>query len=367
MSSTKRSPETLPGGLTSRTGQEAESSRNDRAGQAQAGPATEGIAPDSHDKVLARSNLPIEPIEAEVKRLREELELVSRQASMAEVATGTLHNVGNVLTSVNISASLVKNRLRESRVANLGKALVLFREHKADLAAFLRDDPKGKVLPSYLETLADHLAAEQTEMLREMDSLTHNIEHVKEIVAMQQNYAKLCGITETLQVAELVQDAIRMNLGAFERHGVTVIREFLDVPKVLVDKHKVLQILVNLMRNAKYAMDELGPAEKRLTVGIASKGKDRVVVSIRDNGIGISAENLNRIFSHGFTTKRDGHGFGLHSGLKAAQEMGGHLEALSEGPGKGAVFCLELPVATTQPASVPHQNGNGNHDNPASS
>jgi signal transduction histidine kinase len=301
-------------------------------------------------------------LEAEVARLGEELKILSRQASMAEVATGTLHNVGNVLTSVNISASLVSNRLRQSRVGNLGKALVLLREHRSDLAAFLTDDPKGKVLPSYLETLADHLTAEQSEMLREMESLSKNVEHIKEIVAMQQNYAKLCGVTETLQIAELVQDAIRMNLGAFERHSVTVIREFGEVPKVTVDKHKVLQILVNLMRNAKYAMDELGPAEKRLTVSIAAKAGERVVVSVRDNGIGIPPDNLAHIFSHGFTTKRDGHGFGLHSGLQAAKEMGGQLTVFSDGPGKGATFSLELPAAQNQPASLPHNNGNGNHE-----
>ena len=132
------------------------------------------------------------------------------------------------------------------------------------------------------------------------------------------------------------------------------------MPAVMVDKHKVLQILVNLMRNAKYAMDELGPPEKCLTVSIRRREPGRVVVCVRDNGIGISAENLTRIFNHGFTTKRDGHGFGLHSGLQAARELGGRLCATSDGIGRGATFCLELPVANTPPACDPHPNGNGN-------
>ena len=230
---------------------------------------------------------------AEIAQLREELKLASRQASMAEVATGTLHNVGNVLTSINVSASLLGNRLRQSRVSYLSKALGLLREHRSNLAAFLLDDPKGKVLPSYLETLADHLAAENAEMLQEMDALSRNLEHVKEIVAMQQSYARLCGVLETLSVTDLVQDAIRMNIGAFERHGVTVVRQFAEVPLVTVDKHKVLQILVNLMRNAKYAMDELAPPEKRLTVAVTAKS-EKVIVSVADNGIGISGENLDK-------------------------------------------------------------------------
>ena len=320
-----------------------------------AGPAGNAESPRAaKQKFSERAHL---EADAEIARLRDELKLVSRQAGMAEVATGTLHNVGNVLTSINVSAALVTNRLRQSRVFNLSKALLLLRDHSSNLASFLTEDPKGKVLPAYLETLADHLAAEQSEILLEMDNLNRNLEHVKEIVGMQQSYAKLSGVLETLLPADLVQDALRMNLGAFERHGVMIIRQFENVPPVTVDKHKVLQVLVNLMRNAKYAMDEFGPPEKRLTVSVASRGAGKVAISVSDNGIGITSENLALIFSHGFTTKRDGHGFGLNSGLRAARELGGNLTAFSEGIGKGATFCLELPTAKTSSQT------NGNRTN----
>jgi signal transduction histidine kinase len=332
--------------------------------------ASDGVAVDTlrgaESSRAVQQTSPCQPapsgVEAEVLRLREQVKLLSRQAGMAEVATGTLHNVGNVLTSINVSASIVHNGLRQSRIANLSKALLLLREHSDNLAVFLADDPKGKVLPSYLETLAEHLAAEQSEMLLEMDNLAKNLEHVKEIVIMQQSYAKLCGVLETLAPAALVQDALRMNLGAFERHGVTVVRQFAEVPLVTVDKHKVLQILVNLMRNAKYAMDELGPAEKCLTVSIAHKGPERIAISVSDNGSGITRENLARIFNRGFTTKSDGHGFGLNSGFQAARELGGNLTAFSDGPGKGATFCLELPVASNTSQSKLNANGNSNLD-----
>jgi len=295
--------------------------------------------------------------EAKVESLQKELILTSRHAGMAEVATGVLHNVGNVLNSINVSAMVMGDRLRTSRVSNIGKALDLLREHRADLAGFLTDDPKGKLLPSYLETLADHLAAEQMEMLSEMDGLAKNIEHIKEIVAMQQNYARLCGVTEILPLAELVEDAIRMNLGAFDRHSITMTREFDDVPPVSVDKHKVLQILVNLLRNAKYALDELAPPEKRLALRIAHDGERCVVICVIDNGVGIAPENLTRIFAHGFTTRRDGHGFGLHSGALAAREMGGKLTAHSDGVGKGATFCLQLPIAAESSKGEKNENG----------
>jgi PAS domain S-box-containing protein len=283
--------------------------------------------------------------EEAVEKMHKELLLASRQAGMAEVATGVLHNVGNVLNSVNVSVNVLHDGLRRSRVCNLSRAIDLFRAHRSDLAAFLSTDPKGQVLPGYLENLAVQLTAERDQSLREMEVLSKNMEHVKEIVAMQQSYAKLCGLTESVSAADLVEDAIRMNLGAFERHGIQIVRQYGETPPVLADRHKVLQILVNLMRNAKYALDERGASEKRLAIRIAPSGARSVVIEVEDNGVGIARENLTRIFGHGFTTKRDGHGFGLHSGALAAKEMGGCLTAHSDGPGHGAVFSLELPIA----------------------
>jgi signal transduction histidine kinase len=289
-------------------------------------------------------------LEKENEGLREQLRFALRQASMAEVATGAIHNVGNVLNSINVSVSLVVNGLRQSRLPNLNKALALLREHRQDLGSFLANDPKGTMLPGYLETLAEHLTAEYADVLREAESLARNLEHVKEIVAVQQSYSQQCGATETIQISELVQDAVRMNLGAFERHGITIKRDFAEVPPVAVDKHKALQILINLMRNAKYAIDELGPPQKVITLSIQRSPEGWVKVAVQDNGIGIAKENLGRVFDHGFTTKRDGHGFGLHSGLLAAREMGGQLTVHSEGIGTGAVFCLALPSAEVEGA-----------------
>ena len=188
------------------------------------------------------------------------------------------------------------------------------------------------MLPAYLAELGKHLSTEHAEMTAELELLVKNVEHIKEIVAMQQNYAKVSGFIETLPLEKLVEDAIQMNAAAFERHRVKVIRNYEDVPNVRVDKHKVLQILVNLLRNAKYAMDATAESASSIC---ASSGRARaaVRVTVRDTGCGIPPENLTRIFSHGFTTKKDGHGFGLHSGAIAAKEMGGILTAESEGPG----------------------------------
>jgi signal transduction histidine kinase len=181
---------------------------------------------------------------------------------------------------------------------------------------------------------------------KELNNLGSNLEHVKEIVAMQQSYAKVAGVIETMPPRELMEDAVRMNETALIRHGVNLVRDFHAVPEVAVDKHKVLQVLTNLIRNAKYATDHSPTSDKQIILRIVHPGNGQVQMSVIDNGLGIAPENMTRIFSGGFTTKKDGHGFGLHSSANAAKEMGGKLFAHSDGPGKGAAFTLELPVKT---------------------
>jgi PAS domain S-box-containing protein len=285
----------------------------------------------------------IKDAEEKLNEVHKQLVDASRQAGMAEVATSVLHNVGNVLNSVNVSSSLIADKMRNSKIANIAKVVTLIRAHNNDLGNFFTNDPKGKQVPDYLANLASHLAREQEDILHEVGALVNNIIHIKEIVAMQQSYAKSSGVLETLKVADLVEDAIRMNDGAMSRHNVKVARNFADVPPLLTEKHKVLQILVNLIRNAKYACDDSGREDKQITLRVAN-GEGRVKISVIDNGIGIPAENLTRIFNHGFTTRKDGHGFGLHSGANAAKEMGGSLAVFSDGLGRGATFTLELPV-----------------------
>jgi PAS domain S-box-containing protein len=290
-----------------------------------------------------------ERIEAEERErhLQQQLRDASRQAGMAEIATNVLHNVGNVLNSVNISASLVTESVKKSGAAGLVKVVALLKQNEPDLAAFVSSDPRGRHLPAYLEQLSGHLHAEQHTRLEELESLRKNIDHIKEIVSMQQSYSKLVGVPETLGVPSLVEDALRMTSGAFTRHGVTLQRNYEEVPVIAVEKHKVLQILINLLRNAKYACEASGKKHKQVIVRIANHAGG-VRISVEDNGVGIKPEHMTRIFSHGFTTKTDGHGFGLHGGALAARELGGALRVDSAGPGHGATFTLELPLKSPE-------------------
>jgi PAS domain S-box-containing protein len=285
----------------------------------------------------------IKQAEAKLAEMHQELVETSRQAGMAEIATNVLHNVGNVLNSVNVSATMITDSIKKSKTANLAKVVGLLREHQHDLGTFITTDAKGKQLPGYLAQLSDHLQTDQTATVKELDFLLKNIDHIKEIVAMQQSYAKVSGVREIVNVQDLVEDSLRMNEGALNRHNVDLAREYTALPPINVEKHKVVQILVNLIRNAKYACDDSGRTDKCLTVRLTGEN-GRIKISIIDNGIGIPPENLNRVFNHGFTTRKNGHGFGLHSGANAAKEMGGSLTAHSEGLGHGAMFILELPA-----------------------
>jgi PAS domain S-box-containing protein len=287
----------------------------------------------------------IKEAEAQLAQAHKQLVDASRQAGMAEVATGVLHNVGNVLNSVNVSVNVLAEAVNRSKASNLMAIVALLRDHADDLGQFLARDPKGQQLPRYLEHLAAHLVSEQTALAQEVASLGRNVEHVKNIVAMQQSYAKVAGVQETVPAQELVEDALQLHTGALERHKVRVLRQYdSHAPQVTVDRHKALQVLVNLIGNAKYACDESSRPDKQVMVRIAN-GDGRVRISVEDNGVGIPQEFLTRIFTLGFTTRKEGHGFGLHNGALAAKEMGGALVAHSDGLDRGAIFTLELPCS----------------------
>jgi two-component system, LuxR family, sensor kinase FixL len=270
---------------------------------------------------------------------------ISRQAGMAEIATGVLHNVGNTLNSVNISTNLVTDQLRRSRVTGLAKVAGLLRDHLSDLPTFLAQEPQGQKLPPYLIALADQLQEERDTMLQEMRSLGQSVEHINSIVTMQQKHARAAGAVEKVTVPQLIDEALRLHAVSFERLGIQVRRDYARVPPLFVDRHKLLQILINLLSNARHALVESQGADKLLGIHVRHEPEtEQLRIEVSDNGVGIAPENLGRMFSQGFTTKKKGHGFGLHSSALAAAEMKGRLTCVSPGLAQGATFTLELPL-----------------------
>ena len=301
------------------------------------------------DDYIAKPFSPLE-LKARVRaalrmsQVQTELQAKSRQAGMAEIATTVLHNVGNVLNSVNISAELVSSQMRTSKAQGLGKVAQLLNQHVNDLSDFLTRDHKGKMLPDYLLKLAEVVTAEQEGIIEELGRLTKGVDHIKTIVAAQQSYAVAVSVVETVPVPELIDDALRMSAGSRARQEVTVVKEIADLPLLPLDRHRVLLILVNLISNAKQALDGVIDRSPCITFVVSLADGPVLRITVADNGNGIASEDLARIFSHGFTTRKDGHGFGLHSCALAAMEMGGSLAVHSDGAGQGATFTLDIPV-----------------------
>ncbi|WNG51447.1 AAA family ATPase [Archangium minus] len=268
---------------------------------------------------------------------------MAREVGMTEVASNVLHNVGNVLTSAVINIELMRRAVGSSRVNRVKQAAGLLLEHRGDLANFLSENSRGSQLPEYLAELSDELLREQEKLMEDVEAMARHIEHIRAVVQVQQTYAKTSLMEVECDLAQLVDDALRIQLGSLKRHGVSVIRELSAVPKLQVDKHKVLQILINLLSNARNALDVLPEGQRLLRVRLVLEGR-QARIQVVDNGMGIAPEVREKLFTHGFTTRKDGHGFGLHASALAAQLMGGRLTLESQGPGKGATATLELPL-----------------------
>ena len=285
---------------------------------------------------------------AELQETHDKFIEIARKTGMAEVATGVLHNVGNVLTSVSITTESIQKSVQDSKVSYLTDVVNLLEEHTDNLGEFMTNEERGRKLPAFLANLSNELIAEQERSLEALQTLTKHVEHIAEIIHLQQSYSKMTSTVDSVSAAEVIEDAIRINAEALNRHDVEIKREFADLPLVLLDCHKVLQILTNLIRNAKYALSDSGRDDKILTIRITEPQDGHFRIEVHDNGTGITKENLSHIFEHGFTTKKRGYGFGLHSGALAAKEINGSLTGHSDGPGNGAVFTLELPFQTQE-------------------
>ena len=285
---------------------------------------------------------------AELAEAQKGLIDLSRISGMAEVATGVLHNVGNVLNSVNVSATIVGDHLRELRIGQFGELVSVLEDHRDELSDFLTSDPRGQRVLPYMGSLARHMEQERGQLGKEVASLAQHISHIKGIVAMQQTYARSSGVYEKIALTDLIEDALSITLLTMERHGVALSIASEDLPPITTDRHKVLQILLNLMRNAKDAVKESGTKNRQIAIRMTRVSEERIAICVVDNGIGIPQANLVRIFSHGFTTKRDGHGFGLHSSALAARQLGGSITAESQGANAGAMFTLELPIQASE-------------------
>ena len=292
-------------------------------------------------------------VQAEKEELFQKLVQASRQAGMADVASSVLHNVGNVLTSINVSTDTLLKTLKKPMVGDVCRIASMFHEHQDNLEAFLTQDSKGKQIPSYLGMVAESLSGSHQTIQSEIDSLVKKIDHIKQVITSQQDIAHAGNIREAVSVEDLMEQALMMGMPDPEKYGIKVVREYAHVPMIMTDRHHVLQILVNVITNAKNAMVEYPANSHCLTVriGLPSDRTEFVRFEVADTGGGIKAENLPRLFAQGFTTRKAGHGLGLHSAAISAKNLGGTLQAKSAGEGRGATFMLDLPLSLAEAAA----------------
>jgi signal transduction histidine kinase len=279
------------------------------------------------------------------EKLSKELIVAARQVGMAEVATNVLHNVGNVLNSINVSAAMVVENLKKSRLVDLVKVAELIKTHEKDLANFVTQDSKGQHLPEFIGSLTEVLQSEQGVFLSELVNLTKLIDNVKEIVEMQQTLSGNFMLKEKVSLIDLLDKSIKIGGNDLDRYGIELKRDYADIAPVQLDVNKLMQVLVNLVSNGRDSLEKSTAKHKILSISIFDSKEGKIKIKVEDNGLGIPLENLTKVFSYGFTTKENGHGFGLHASALAIQQMGGTLTVSSDGVGKGASFVIELPIA----------------------
>jgi signal transduction histidine kinase len=306
-----------------------------------------GVAMDITERKIA---------ELEVASLQQQLINSARRAGMADVATSILHNVGNVLNSVNVSIHLINEYMTQCDFKKLLNAENMIVENRSNIEQFLNNNDKGKLIPQYLISYTNKLNDNYNRMQEELKNLHQHVEHIKTITEMQKSLSGVSGVFEKIYLPDVIDTALKMCGNSFESKGITLVKEFEDALFITTDKSKFLQIMVNLLQNARDSLYERNISQKKIIISISRINNDSVSIQVKDNGVGIDKDNLTKIFAFGFTTKKMGHGFGLHSSALAATEIGGKLEAASPGTGQGAIFALTLPiVASTRRDSHEHE------------
>lgn len=269
----------------------------------------------------------------------------SREAGMASVIAGILHNLGNVLNGVTVSSAMVRDQIEHSKIPSLRHLAQLLQSHAHELPDFVRHDPRGKLLPEFVGELCRNLEAERSTLLEETETLRVCVDHAVGILATQRQFASPGQAPRALERADILMDAaLKLGTSAFDMQDIAIERDYRCTDALPVDRHLVLQILLNLLSNACRALHDAPRGDRRLTLRTVRAG-EHLHLDVCDNGVGIAPAQHPRLFSQGFTTHAGpGHGFGLHSSANWARELGGTLRCASAGAGRGARFTLELPL-----------------------
>jgi len=292
--------------------------------------------------LIARDITQREEARQELETINKRMVELSHAAGKAEVASDVLHNIGNVLNSVNTATTLLLEREKASRIGQLRKMITLLDSKESELPQFFESDPKAKKVLPFFHLINDHLCTQREQNLSELEQVLKHVDHIKRVVMTQQLIASAAGVSEEFRIHELATDALTHIRPLIEGSNIQVEQNFLFQEEIVSDKNKVMQIVINLIKNACEAIGEFAPEAPKLILETRSDD-DLLILDVVDNGMGISPDAMTKLFSHGFTTKKDGHGFGLHGCSLYAKQLGGELKVSSDGEGLGCRFSLRLP------------------------
>ena len=278
----------------------------------------------------------------ELNKAKNDLLSLSREAGMADIATDVIHNIGNALNSITTNTDFIYSYIKDLKVPVIDKIAGLFEKNKENFGDFISKDATGKKIPIVIRQFSGYLQSIKDNSLKDIKNIKRDITHIQNVIDNQQTYAKNILVMELYSPAEIMNEAIRMNKNILGKHNVSIELKYSDVSVIKTDKHKILQVLLNLFSNSKFAFENT-PRDNRNIICFVRKENNFLEYEIKDNGIGIEGKNLKKIFNYGFTTRENGHGFGLHNSANTIKQLKGELVATSDGIGKGASFIVKIP------------------------
>jgi len=284
-----------------------------------------------------RGALLLEKLEKSYKKLVEQ----AHKEGMADIAAGILHNIGNAFSSVNSSVQIMRDLVNKSPVNDLKKANELLEKNIEDIEDFISNNVKGKKLMHFYLKLGLSIKEFRNQMLYHINRLDEKIYSIDDMITAQQSYAGVESIPEKFDLANVLEDVLKVNSEFLDKSNIKVVKKYLDMPQAVIHKGKLFHILTNIIKNAREAMSETKQDSRRLVITLSEDDKGKYI-RIADSGCGIPESIIERIFTYGFTTKKEGQGFGLYSCENYMAEMGGEIWAESEGPGMGAEFILHF-------------------------
>jgi DNA-binding LacI/PurR family transcriptional regulator/signal transduction histidine kinase len=293
----------------------------------------------THISTALRGALLLEKLNASYQELTKQ----AHREGMADISIEILHNIGNILNSINVSVNLMKTNADSLMIPYLLNANEMLTANLADLETFITGDPKGKKLMQFFLKLGTSFADFKNQMIYNANRLDDKVKSIVDMISAQQTYAGAGNkeVMEKLDIASILDDAVKLMAESIDRYQIKITKDYQVRPQILVQRMKLFHILFKLINNAKDAMIDTQAGDRSLTFTICEDEQCKYI-RISDSGRGIPGNLLEKIFEFGYSNKKDGHELGLHSCSKYMKEMDGKIWAESNSPNSGTTFVLQF-------------------------